>query len=112
MVLGVTNPLVSVKVPFTVASTVPLKVTPELLFTVKLLNVVATDPKICCALVPVNCMVLVDGVKVPLLTQFPLMAWVKILAFKVVPNPIVTALFIVVPPSNVFVPLPLVVSAP
>ena len=57
-------------------------------------------------------MVLVEAVTVPLFTQFPLTDEVKVAAFKVVPEPIVILLLMVVAPRNVFVPLPLVVIAP
>ena len=57
-------------------------------------------------------MVLVEAVTVPLFTQFPLTDEVKVAAFNVVPEPIVILLLMVVPPKNVFVPLPLVVIAP
>ena len=57
-------------------------------------------------------MVLVDGVNVPLFPQSPLMADVKDAAFKVVPEPIVILLLMVVIPRRVLVPLPLVFIAP
>ena len=112
MALGVTKPLVNVKVPFTVASTDPLKLTPVLLLMVRLLKVELEVPIICCALAPVNCIVLVDGVNVPLFSQFPLTEEVKVDAFKVVPEPIVILLLMVVIPRRVLVPLPLVFIAP
>ena len=69
-----TLPELKVSVPPAVAST-PLSETPLALLIVSALNVVAFEPPIVCALVPLKVKVLVPAVNVPLLLKLPLTPW-------------------------------------
>ena len=84
-VLTVTLPDVSVSVEPTDAST--LSEMPLALLTVRLLNVVAFEPPIVCALGPFSVIVPVLAVKVPLLLKLPFTTWLYDDALKVVPEP-------------------------
>ena len=72
------------------------------LFKVNILNVVA--PVICASAAPVNCTVLVDAVKLPVLLKLPKRVWVKELASKVAPLETVIFPLTVIAPAAVLVP--------
>ena len=73
----------------------------DALFMVRILKVVA--PEIEDAVLPVKEIVLVPGVKLPLLVQLPLSVWVKLPALKVVPVAMVNPPLVVMADNAVFV---------